>query len=546
MGAHLYNKFAPGMSLRLIKAGWLNEVANLWNYAQGGHFINCDIPDNPGPDRGPRWDLDVDALDGELMSRGFSKGVTKLAPNKVNTKNADTDDDSQTDVASFAPLAPYGAMAYEDDDESYTSKKNRIGTSKRAARADHTHPFIDYPASKIRVITGQDSSGHDLYKTLQQMYNQGELGGGGEGEGIGAPSAYTGSASGNIVSWIPGNDGSSGTLIYTEKISKNAIADLDLDQYVTSDALAEYAKTSDLSGYAKTSDLSVYAKTSDVNQRLQEIQRILNGITPADPGAIAADVKAQLEAELESIKEGITEAAQQAAEAAAEQAASEAIEGYSSQLGSQIQDALDAASELNDKISVFSNVDELIEHFQEETSLDGYLKIADAESTYATKEEIEDVVTDDILSEMLLDYATAEELDAFSEELSTLESWADGVDEYHDAMSDWQDAVDADLDQAQEDIASAQENIESIDADVASLDEWSLSIEEWAAGVDADLEDIRATLDEFDPSEYATKQDVQDALGAYKITGIVDNGGNIDVTFADANGNSRTYKISLW
>lgn len=140
MGAHLYNKFHGGTSLRLIRASWLNTVANLWNFAQGGHLINCNVPDNPGPDRGPRWDLDVDALDSELEARGFAKGVStaKLAPIVVNAKNTDTDDDTLELLLDFAPEPPVDIP--DPDNEDDEDRLARIGTSKRAARADHQHP----------------------------------------------------------------------------------------------------------------------------------------------------------------------------------------------------------------------------------------------------------------------------------------------------------------------------------------------------------------------------------------------------------------------
>lgn len=335
MGAHLFNRFSGGLALRLIRASWLNKVADLWNYARGGHCINWTIPDNPGPDSGPRIDLDMNALEAELTARGYAKSgqTLRLAPNRVNAKDSYSDNDTVADVAKFAPAAPDGADAYAEA-ETDEFKVLRIGKSGVAARADHRHPFVDCPARKVRVVVGKGPTGSDLYRTLQSLYDGGELGGGGMGE----PTEYDGRPGGWLLYWIPGSDGAAGTLAYTR-------------QGLTAGDIA--------------------------------------GLNIPDAAAIAEDVKAQLKADIESIKEEVTSAAEEAAKTAAEDAANKAIEDYSSQLDTQIEDALAAAEELDGKLEAFSNVDEKIQQFKDETDLSSYLKTADAEATYAKKDEVE-------------------------------------------------------------------------------------------------------------------------------------------------------------
>ncbi len=336
MGAHLFNRFSGGLALRLIRASWLNKVADLWNYARGGHCINWTIPDNPGPENGPRVDLDMGALEVELTARGYAKtGQTlRLAPNRVNLKDRYSDNDTVADVAKFAPAAPDGADAYAGT-ETDEFRVLRIGKSGMAARADHRHPFVDCPARKVQVVVGKGQTGSDLCQTLQSLYDSGELGGGG---GMGEPTEYDGRPAGWILYWIPGSSGSAGTLAYTK-------------QGLTAGDIA--------------------------------------GLNIPDAAAIAEDVRNQLKADIENIKDEVTSAAEEAAKAAAEEAANAAIEEYSSQLGTQIEDALAAAEELNGKLEAFSNVDEKIQQFKDETDLSSYLKTADAEATYAKRDEVE-------------------------------------------------------------------------------------------------------------------------------------------------------------
>lgn len=112
MSAHLYNKFRARLALRLIKASWLNKVANLWNYARGGQLINLSIPEEPTPENGPKWDLDLDKLEEVLAQHGFVK---------LDSLNG------------------------------------------------------DILASKIKVKTGVGDNGKPIYKTLQKLYDDNEL-----------------------------------------------------------------------------------------------------------------------------------------------------------------------------------------------------------------------------------------------------------------------------------------------------------------------------------------------------------------------------------
>lgn len=75
MAAHLFNRFRKGAVFGLLKAAWLNALADMWNHARGGHCINFTCPPEPSLQAGPKWDLDVSALDGELVQRGFAKDV---------------------------------------------------------------------------------------------------------------------------------------------------------------------------------------------------------------------------------------------------------------------------------------------------------------------------------------------------------------------------------------------------------------------------------------------------------------------------------------
>ncbi len=193
MGARLFNRFAGGTPLRRIRAAWLNKVANLWNYARGGHCINWTVPDDPGPENGPRVDLDVAALDGELELRGFVKrdrvggGVTyaelpgdDAAPEDWNTAAGDGLGDAQTRTGKDGKRETYytGAgssrraapidhrhrsnLAPTGDDAAHGGRplaawkdglsSGSTGASKYAARADHTHPGVC--ASDVPCLDG--------------------------------------------------------------------------------------------------------------------------------------------------------------------------------------------------------------------------------------------------------------------------------------------------------------------------------------------------------------------------------------------------------
>lgn len=138
MSASLFNKFRADMPLRLIKASWLNRVANLWNYMRGGRCINVTVPDNPSPESGVRVDLDMKALEDELARRGFAK-----------------QSDLTVDVLAARTTLPQDEVAPEDWDkddgtgegEEHSTTTNGVtirfypaaGSSKKAARADHKH-----------------------------------------------------------------------------------------------------------------------------------------------------------------------------------------------------------------------------------------------------------------------------------------------------------------------------------------------------------------------------------------------------------------------
>lgn len=167
------------MPLRLIKASWLNRVANLWNYMRGGRCINVTVPDNPSPESGVRVDLDMKALEDELARRGFAKqsdltvdvlaARTTLPQDEVAPEDWDKDDgtgegeehSTTTNGATtrFYPAAGSSKKAARADhrhksnlvplENSTASNRPRglstnnigvIGTSKMAARADHKHP----------------------------------------------------------------------------------------------------------------------------------------------------------------------------------------------------------------------------------------------------------------------------------------------------------------------------------------------------------------------------------------------------------------------
>ena len=456
MGAHLYNKFTPGMSLRLIRAAWLNEVANLWNYAQGGHLINCDIPDNPGPDRGPRWDLDVDALDSELEARGFTKGVStaKLAPIVVNVKNADTDDDTLDMLLGFAPEYPVDIPDPENEDDD--DRLARIGTSKRAARADHQHP------SELAPIGVEDAD--ELFGGRPLAEWDGDISEGTVGESPWAARADH-THPGVCADDVPYDDYGTTADALDEILDPNDgyIKQLQDEIDDLSDAIAELEPGE--GGGCDCAELWLdLADWQDaVDEDLDTVEEIL--------GEVTVDVSGHAKVPLTALTGAISGHGQVRCFMIVEPDGSI---GHSNKGGDDVQMLLDAADR-DGATKLLTDADISDDDIE---ALDGLAEWKDGADTDL----------DDLLGWQ----------ETVNNELDTLETWADGVDEYHDAMSDWQDAVDADLDQAQTDIATAQDAIESIDADVAALDEWSLSIEEWAAGVDADLDDIVAAIDELE------------------------------------------------
>ena len=109
MASHLFSRFRKGAVLRQLKAEWLNTVANMWNHAKGGHLINVTVPDNTDNGNGPKWDIDSQALEDELLQKGFQK--KSAAPADPGDSNSITSGVSDSSTIDTTGTATFGGSA---------------------------------------------------------------------------------------------------------------------------------------------------------------------------------------------------------------------------------------------------------------------------------------------------------------------------------------------------------------------------------------------------------------------------------------------------
>lgn len=124
----LREDFKPGQPVSAVPASWYNRVAHFLTNLCGGQGIRVSRDTDP-----PTIALDIAKAKAAL-------NVAERCPN--NTTAKDPDLDTPAKVSARAPEAveqvatdANGAAATESD----ADKIARIGTSKFAARADHTH-----------------------------------------------------------------------------------------------------------------------------------------------------------------------------------------------------------------------------------------------------------------------------------------------------------------------------------------------------------------------------------------------------------------------
>lgn len=154
----LREDFKPGQPVSAVPASWYNRVAHFLTNLCGGQGIRVSRDTDP-----PTIALDIAKAKAAL-------NVAERCPN--NTTAKDPNLDTPAKVSARAPEAveqvatdANGAAATESD----ADKIARIGTSKFAARADHTHrdPVIHQTRQTLDDMFEVDGPDANLVNTLK-------------------------------------------------------------------------------------------------------------------------------------------------------------------------------------------------------------------------------------------------------------------------------------------------------------------------------------------------------------------------------------------
>ena len=258
-----------------IPVGWHNAVARFLNNLVPGFGLRLARPDNPSPSNPVTVEIDQDALD----TLGYARVPT---PTDAGTADAEMAAYAPEDVE-LAPMGENGDAAEETDRE----KAARVGSSPRAARADHKH--LDPVLHRTRqTIDGALSVGEDGLLTFRPpMFDCGGRFTGLDDDSAFAPDVPLDNLDAGDLDGLLRADGAGGVSVVGFGTSPGTVAEGDHGH--TAADITDWANAT--SGFLTTGDLAGYVTSGDLAAALSGYARSGHKHTISDftaPGCTAS------------------------------------------------------------------------------------------------------------------------------------------------------------------------------------------------------------------------------------------------------------------